>query len=88
MLNRILTGGHGLAELRKFAHQLAAAFEVRLSSFTPHLTLIWDEKLIEPHEIRSMTWTVREFALIRSFVGQSRYEILARWPLATVQPSN
>jgi len=81
----VLTGEESLAKLREFAGQVSAAFGVKLSSFTPHLTLIWDDKRIEPHEIQPVGWIVREFTLIRSFVGKSRYEILGRWPLESVR---
>ncbi len=58
-------------------------------SFTPHLTLVWDEKIIPEHPVRPIRWTAREFALVKSFVGRSRYEILNRWALdasATASP--
>jgi 2'-5' RNA ligase len=31
--------------------------------------------------IEPITWTVNEFVLVRSLVGQGRHEVLARWPL-------
>ncbi len=51
-------------------------------SFTPHMTLVWDQKMIPKYVLeRPLSWTVRDFALIRSHVGKSRYDILGRWPL-------
>ena len=51
-------------------------------SFTPHVSLIYDEKTVEEHRIkRPIDWTVREFVLVKSFLGQGRYSILGRWPL-------
>jgi RNA 2',3'-cyclic 3'-phosphodiesterase len=49
--------------------------------FTPHVTLMYDgHKIVEPID-DEIAWTVREFVLIHSFVGLSKYEILGRWPL-------
>ena len=50
--------------------------------FEAHLTLArgWDaapERFIAP-----IAWIVREFVLIHSYVGEGRYEIAARFPLA------
>lgn len=49
--------------------------------FTPHMTLLYDRQLVEEHVIETVTWTVTEFALVHSFVGQGRHAHLARWPL-------
>ena len=32
----------------------------------------------------SLTWLVSEFALVLGHVGDTRYDILAKWPLKTV----
>jgi 2'-5' RNA ligase len=53
----------------------------RAGPFEAHLTLVrgWDatpETFIAP-----ITWTVREFVLIHSYVGETRYEIAGRFPL-------
>lgn len=51
-------------------------------SFTPHMTLLYDEKLVLPYTLMSpLSWMVREFVLVRSYVGHSRYDILGRWQL-------
>jgi len=31
--------------------------------------------------VEPIAWTAHEFALVRSFIGRSQYEVLARWPL-------
>ncbi|WP_232316397.1 RNA 2',3'-cyclic phosphodiesterase [Candidatus Burkholderia verschuerenii] len=49
--------------------------------FTPHVTLLYDERRIARQTVQPVTWTATEFALVRSFLGQSRYEIVVRWPL-------
>jgi RNA 2',3'-cyclic 3'-phosphodiesterase len=49
--------------------------------FTPHVTLLYDARRIARQAVPSVAWTATEYVLIRSLLGQSRYEILARWPL-------
>lgn len=57
-----------------------------VSSFLPHVTLLQGHAIDTIEEsITSIHWHVREFVLIRSFFGQSRYEVIGRWPL-TVEP--
>ncbi|BAN22972.1 2'-5' RNA ligase [Caballeronia insecticola] len=51
--------------------------------FTPHVTLLYDERRIARQPVAPVKWTAREFALVRSLLGQSRYEVLARWPLTS-----
>ena len=48
---------------------------------TPHLTVGYHPQMVERTEIEPIRWTAREFALVRSHVGQSRYDILKRWAL-------
>lgn len=49
--------------------------------FVPHLTVLYDEHAIAPRSIEPVGWRVREFHLLRSFVGASRHETLASWAL-------
>ncbi|KAK49045.1 hypothetical protein BG58_20300 [Caballeronia jiangsuensis] len=51
--------------------------------FTPHVTLLYDEHRIARQPVEPIAWTAREFVLVRSLLGRSHYEILARWPLAS-----
>jgi len=50
-------------------------------AFTPHVTLLYDSQRVPEQAIEPVTWTVREFVLMRSLLGMSRYETLGRWPL-------
>ncbi|WP_309831976.1 2'-5' RNA ligase family protein [Caballeronia sp. LZ065] len=50
--------------------------------FVPHVTLLYDEQRVPSHPVALVAWRAREFALVRSLLGQSRHEVLARWPLA------
>ena len=49
--------------------------------FTPHMTLLYDMQLVDEHAIETLSWTVTEFVLVHSFVGQGRHVHLARWQL-------
>jgi 2'-5' RNA ligase len=49
--------------------------------YTPHLTLLYDDRRVAVRPIEPVTWTAREFVLVRSLIGQSRHEVLARLPL-------
>ena len=49
--------------------------------WTPHITLLYDERAIEDHAIEPVRWTVREFVLVHSLRGQGTYVPLGRWPL-------
>lgn len=50
--------------------------------FLPHMTLLYDEKTVPERELAEpLRWTVREFVLVHSLVGEGRHEYLGRWPL-------
>lgn len=83
----VLAGGNGLAALTAFRRALGVEMTkvgmrhpVR-SSFTPHLTLLYDDHPIHEMDIDSIAWTVREFVLVQSLYGRGRHVHLVRWPL-------
>lgn len=49
--------------------------------FNPHMTLMRGKVEKSQIAIDPISWDAREIALVHSFVGQSRYEIMATWPL-------
>jgi 2'-5' RNA ligase len=49
--------------------------------FTPHVTLLYDDRNVTEQPVEPVSWTVREFVLIRSLLGQTRHIALGRWPL-------
>lgn len=55
-------------------------------SFRPHITLLYDRKMISEQQVAPISWTVREMLLIRSLVGLSRHEVLARYALGRDTP--
>lgn len=53
-----------------------------VSSYLPHVTLLHGlgiEAVEQP--IPPISWVAREFVLMRSFFGESKHEVVARWPL-------
>ncbi len=55
-----------------------------ISSYLPHVVLL-EGPAIEAIEesITPIQWKAREFVLTRSFFGQSRHQVIGRWPLAS-----
>jgi len=58
-----------------------AGFRRIASRFTPHMTLLYGDRTVVERPIDAIQWTVRDFVLVRSLRGQSKYIHLARWPL-------
>ncbi len=78
------TGHPGLAEFRGRLWDALAAEKLpgsARSSFTPHVTLLYDTKVLTEEAVGAISWRAQEFVLIHSFMRQTRYEILGRWPL-------
>ena len=48
---------------------------------TPHMTLLYDRRLVDEHQIEALGWTVTDFVLVHSLVGRGKHIHLARWPL-------
>jgi RNA 2',3'-cyclic 3'-phosphodiesterase len=81
----VLQGG-SLAALSAFHRSLGLALATTLHGYrpqrpSPHITLLYDEQGGAELSVEPISWTVREFVLVHSFVGQTRYEALAQWPL-------
>lgn len=67
-------------------HRLLAAAMRNLNlkpsdRFVPHMTMVYADKAITPQSVEPLRWTVREFVLIHSERGLTKYNILDRWPL-------
>jgi 2'-5' RNA ligase len=83
----VLCGGDGLASLQAFRQSLAMSLaDASLKQFvtpriTPHVTLLRDRRNVEERAIQPISWTVRDFALVDSLIGKSRYIQLGRWTL-------
>jgi 2'-5' RNA ligase len=83
----VLGSSRNLAELQALQQALRVALRRAgldnwaQPAFTPHVTLLYDSLRVPEQPIEPVRWTVREFVLMRSLLGMSRYEMLGRWPL-------
>jgi 2'-5' RNA ligase len=83
----VLLGGSELSKLREFHARLGsilrnAGFKRIQKSFTPHVTLLYDSRLVPETAVPPVSWTVRNFALVHSPYGQSRHDEVASFELA------
>jgi 2'-5' RNA ligase len=81
----VLLGDEGVIGLEILQRSLCTALRMAglrgHSNFTPHLTLLYDRHRIAERPVDPVFWTVREFALVLSLVGRTKYVFLARWQL-------
>jgi 2'-5' RNA ligase len=78
---------HVLPPLRTLQSRIVEAMdrarvEMRAGwAFSPHQTLAYRSGTPFSRPVELFRWPARDFVLIHSFVGQTRHEILGRWPL-------
>ena len=84
----VLRGDDGVSGLIALRDRLVAAtvdipgsIPAARREFTPHLTLLYDERDIREEPVEEISWMVTEFVLIRSLFGQGRHVVLGRRPL-------
>ena len=83
----VLLGQEGLQDAARLQQDLMAAFvdaglaREPLQRFTPHLTLLYDDIPLAPRPIEPVAWPVDALFAMRSLLGRSRHEVLARVPL-------
>lgn len=85
----VLRSGEGNSNAALFAFQAALGERLRASGlgrhverrFTPHVTLLYDERTLAPEPVPPVGWTVREFVLIHSLLGKTEHRVLGRWSL-------
>lgn len=83
----VLRGSDGVAALTSFRDVLATALKKAglasraIPRYTPHVTLLYDGRCIAEQAIDKVSWTVREFVLVHSLVGQTLHVPLARLPM-------
>ncbi|WP_425529833.1 2'-5' RNA ligase family protein [Xanthomonas campestris] len=72
----------GLYDLQgALGRQLAHVGIAGDAQYTPHMTLLYCNQSLPQRRCDPLRWTVTDFALVRSFLGQSRYQIEGRWSL-------
>jgi 2'-5' RNA ligase len=85
----VLQGCAGVVGLTAFQRTLSAALDQAgfgngaKSEYTPHVTLLYDDRLVPEGPVDPVDWIVREFVLVHSLLGQSVHVPLARWRLTT-----
>ncbi|PZM12260.1 2'-5' RNA ligase family protein [Rhizobium tubonense] len=84
----VLRGAKGREEIRSLRAELRRGLRgVGLEGeakrqFEPHMTLLYDRKAISETSLeKPIAWTVREFVLVHSLIGQSKHDYLGRWSL-------
>ena len=81
----VLCSSEGLPELGVFRHTLGRALQKRfvmpLPAYTPHMTLLYDDRRVDKQAVEPVRWMAREFTLVMSLLGQSRHVPLAHWTL-------
>lgn len=83
----VLLGGDGVAAVARFQQALRMAMAkagLKVSAtqtYTPHVTLLYDAKSVEQHAVETVAWTVSEFVLVHSLLGETKHVPLARWAL-------
>lgn len=83
----VLRGAGGLAALAAFQQSLGEALKKTVlgrwakPGFTPHVTLLYDDRSVPEQAVAPVSWTAHEFVLVHSLIGQTLHVPLARWPL-------
>ena len=74
-------------KLRAFQQTLTEALqkvglaEHTKGTFTPHITLLYDNKALPAIAIEPIAWMAGEFVLVHSLIGQTVHIRLGSWPL-------
>ncbi|WP_375207910.1 2'-5' RNA ligase family protein [Hyphococcus sp.] len=83
----VLTCDEGCKKLEGLHRDLAVALKheglgrFARFAFTPHVTLLYADRPAPAHPVDPIGWQVKEFALVVSHVGETRYDFLGQWPL-------
>ena len=82
----VLVGTEGLNEVRKLRSDLGCALADRgftpPRAYEPHMTLCYDPRhRLARTPIEPIGFRATEFALVKSYIGFSRHEVLRKWRL-------
>lgn len=81
----VLRGESGVEHLHSLQQALARSLQgvggKPGHAFTPHMTLLYDQRRLPLQPVQPLRWHVGEFLLVRSFLGQTRYQLEGRWQL-------
>jgi 2'-5' RNA ligase len=77
-------GAAGLVALQQAVGEALRGAGIAISAeraYTPHLTLLYDDRRVAEQPVEPIGWTVHELVLVRSLLGRSQHLPLGRWPL-------
>jgi RNA 2',3'-cyclic 3'-phosphodiesterase len=83
----VLCAGDGATALTAFHRALGDAMTKAglgrrvTTHFTPHITLLYGDRLVKQQSIEQVRWTVQDFVLVHSLVGRRQHIHLDHWPL-------
>ncbi len=78
----VLVGDEGVIGLELLHAALARALgRDPDAGFVAHMSLVWNSDPIAERTVEPFRWSVGEFLLIHSVRGDSRHDVLGRWPL-------
>ncbi|HEY8877300.1 MAG TPA: 2'-5' RNA ligase family protein [Roseateles sp.] len=82
----VLTGGQGLEAVRELQQALverlvAHGLGAPELDYVPHLTLRYDKRTAPDWPVDLPGWLASEFVLVKSPQGETRHEVIRRWPL-------
>lgn len=83
----VLRGWDGVAGLMMLQQRLGVAMAKAglgrsAPYYTPHVTLLYGDRLVADRPVDTVSWAVRAFVLVHSLLGRSCYRPLARFPLS------
>jgi 2'-5' RNA ligase len=84
----VVRGDDGVIGLTKLQRRLGAALETAglgrsAERYAPHVTVMYGDRFVVRQPVEpEIAWTVREFVLVHSLLGQSAYHALRRFRLA------
>jgi 2'-5' RNA ligase len=86
----VLCSKTGAASVEAFQRKLGAELTMcglgRFARpYTPHMTLLYDSADVTEHAIDPVGWTVSEFKLVHSLLGQTRHITLGKWSFGETQ---
>ncbi|MCG7504919.1 2'-5' RNA ligase family protein [Mesorhizobium retamae] len=78
----LLGSNAALLDLRRSIGKALVRGGIRIGmGFNPHVTLFYGPKAVPTQSIERIPFSVREFSLIWSELGRTRYHVLGSWPL-------
>jgi len=85
----VLQGTDGVESVIAFQRALVNAVKrsslhrLAKGSFTPHMTLLYDDQVVPAEPVAPVGWEVKEFVLVHSLIGKTQHTVLGRWALRT-----